>query len=289
MLDFNYKQLDTSTNFLTVGAGALWADIIPYLDKYNRSVYVMQTNNSFTVGGSVSANCHGWQPNTQPIASTVESFRLINANGELLTCSRYENQQLFSLVLGGYGLFGIILDLKLKTVPNELYKCKQYIINSSDYVNEFLRVTTDKNVRMAYGRININPQNFMNESIISTFVIDTNIKKEDISKTSFTKLRRTVFRSSVNSNYGKNLRWRAEKITARLISKKVFSRNQLLNESVEVFQNTDPRYTDILHEYFIPKDSVNQFIELLKTVIPKYDVDLLNITVRNVMKDESTF
>ena len=73
------------------------------------------------------------------------------------------------------------------------------------------------------------------------------------------------------------------------INGKKFSRNQLLNESVEVFQNRDSAYTDILHEYFIPKDRVGNFIDSLKSIIPAYKIDLLNITVRNVKKDEDAF
>ncbi len=77
MKGFNQMELDTLTNILTVGSGATWAAIIPFLDKFRRSVAVMQSNNSFSVGGSVSVNCHGWQPNSGPIASTVESFRIL--------------------------------------------------------------------------------------------------------------------------------------------------------------------------------------------------------------------
>jgi FAD/FMN-containing dehydrogenase len=62
-----------------------------------------------------------------------------------------------------------------------------------------------------------------------------------------------------------------------------------LNESVEVFQNRDTAFTDILHEYFIPKEQVKDFIDSLKRILPAYKVDLLNITVRNVKKDEDAF
>ena len=85
----------------------------------------MQSNNAFSVGGSLSVNCHGWQFDRPPIASTVESFRLMQADGTIVRCSRKENQELFSLALGGYGLFGIILDAELRVVPNERYRLEQ--------------------------------------------------------------------------------------------------------------------------------------------------------------------
>ena len=114
--------LDERANILTVGSGAVWADILPYLDAHGRSVAVMQSNNSFTVGGSLSVNCHGWQAGNGPFVTTVESFRLMTADGEVRTCSRGENAELFGLVAGGYGLFGVVLDVRLRVVPNVRYR-----------------------------------------------------------------------------------------------------------------------------------------------------------------------
>ena len=81
MLPFNQMSLDSERRLLTVGAGARWADIVPFLDHQGLAVAVMQSNNDFTVGGSLSVNCHGRQHNSRPIASTVESFRLAAAAG----------------------------------------------------------------------------------------------------------------------------------------------------------------------------------------------------------------
>ncbi len=290
MKGFHQMQLDSIHNILTVGSGALWSEIIPYLDQYRKSVAVMQSNNSFTVGGSISVNCHGWQPNSPPIASTVESFRLIKADGEIVNCSRAENTELFSLVLGGYGLFGVILDAKLRVVDNQMYKLDQEIIKSDDYIKEFTRVTIGReNVGMVYGRININPAHFMEEAILSVFTVEQAIDLQPLHEAGYAGIRRTVFRASANSDYGKNLRWNAEKLATSQVSGKKFSRNQLLNEGVEVFQNGDTNYTDILHEYFIPKDSVTLFIYALRKILPSYKVDLLNITVRNVKKDQDSY
>ncbi|MDF2190919.1 FAD-binding oxidoreductase [Paraflavitalea sp. CAU 1676] len=290
MTNFNYLELDTASNLLTAGAGARWAQIIPYLHQNGRSVAVMQSNNSFTVGGSISVNCHGWQPNSPPIAGTVESFRLINAAGQLITCDRNNHPELFSLVLGGYGLFGIIVDVRLRVVPNVMYKVQQYVIRSEDYIKKFNEVVNSgKPVGMVYGRVNINPSDFMQEAILSVFTVDSPSELVSLKETGFKDLRRAVFRGSANSGYGKNLRWKLEKWSARLIDGKSFSRNQLINEPVEVFQNTQPGYTDILHEYFIPTDSVVRFIEVLRDIIPQHKVDLLNITLRNVKQDEDTY
>lgn len=117
MLGLRQIHLDEPSNILHVQAGARWSDVLRYLHERQRSLQVMQSNNSFSVGGSLSTNCHGWQPASPPIASTVVAFRLLLADGTILRCSREEHVELFSLVLGGYGLFGIVIDAEVGFAP----------------------------------------------------------------------------------------------------------------------------------------------------------------------------
>ena len=112
MRPYKEMQIDTINNILTIGSGALWEDAINYLDKYHKSIAVMQAFSSFSIGGSISVNGHGWQKNLPPISSSIISFTLINHKGEILNCSRTENKELFSLVIGGY--LGSYLMLNLK-------------------------------------------------------------------------------------------------------------------------------------------------------------------------------
>jgi FAD/FMN-containing dehydrogenase len=93
----------------------------------------------------------------------------------------------------------------------------------------------------------------------------------------------------VGSDYGKKLRWRAEQELGEFASGKLFSRNELLNEGVEIYENREENSTDILHEYFIPASKVADFIADLQKIIPAHRADLLNITIRNVYKDEDTY
>jgi FAD/FMN-containing dehydrogenase len=52
----------------------------------------------------------------KPIIADVESLVLINADGQAITCSRRTNSELFSLVVGGYGIFGVIAAIRLRLI-----------------------------------------------------------------------------------------------------------------------------------------------------------------------------
>jgi FAD/FMN-containing dehydrogenase len=153
MLPFNGMELDESKNVLHVGAGARWSEVIPYLDRRGRSIEVMQSDNSFSVGGSLSVNCHGWQYNRPPIASTIESFRLMKADGTIVRCNRQENKDLFSLAVGGYGLFGVILDAELRVVPNERLRLQQYLVPVDEALSSFdKKLRENPGANMVYAR-----------------------------------------------------------------------------------------------------------------------------------------
>lgn len=287
---FNRMSLDAAQRILTVGAGARWHEVIPYLDARGFAVAVMQSNNDFSVGGSLSVNCHGWQNDTPPIASTVEMFRLLLASGEIVRCSRTENRELFSLALGGYGLLGVILEVDLRVVPNEYYLAETHAVAPEDYVRRYHELTRQRSdAGMAYGRISVAPDSFLREASINLLRRQTTQLPvtHTLSPEEPSLLKRLVFRSGVDSDYGKNLRWWLERKLGET-GGQLRSRNQVMNEASDHYATRDPAATDILHEYFIPADRFADFIAQARPVLLRHRPQLLNITVRNVKADSDT-
>ena len=289
MLPLKSMELDENSDVLHVDAGALWADVIPYLDRHGRSIEVVQSDNSFTVGGSLSVNCHGWQYGRPPIASTVESFHLMKAEGTVVRCSRTENKELFSLVLGGYGLFGIILDTDLHVVRNEQLRLEQVIVPLDSAMASFERKLRQRGTpRMFYARLNIRPDRMFDDVLINMFYPE----QGEIPKLTDPKLlglRRAIFRGSVRSAFSKEVRWEAETKLAPHLTGTVFSRNQLMDESADWYLDHSDATTDILHEYFLPRDGAVLFLRQARTIIRAHGADLLNVTVREVQADNDTF
>ncbi len=260
MLPLKSMELNEQTDVLHVDAGARWADVIPFLDHRGRSIEVMQSDNNFTVGGSLSVNCHGWQYGRPPIASTVESFHLMKADGTVLRCSRTENKELFSLALGGYGLFGIILDADLHVMKNERLRMEQMIVPLDSALASFDQKLHDRGTpSMFYARLNITHRRMFADVLISTFYSEQGAIP-DLRDPKLVGLRRAVFRRSAGSDFGKEVRWEAETKLAPHLAGTVFSRNQLLDESADWFSDRSDKTTDILHEYFLPRASAVTFL-----------------------------
>lgn len=291
MLPFRELKLDAERAILHAGAGARWADIIPYLDAQGWSVAIMQSNNNFSVGGSISVNCHGWQHNRPPIASSVEAVRVLQTDGAIVRCSRAENAELFALVLGGYGLMGIIIDVELRVVANERYRPDTEVMPTARYVERF-KAKVDDSAGMVYGRLCVVPgDNFLREGIMTVFRRVPSKPEEvpHLTNPNLATLRREIFRAQIGNQAGKELRWKAEKMLGESINKKFFSRNQLLNEPAELYQEGNAERTDILHEYFVPETRFEEFLAKARIILPRHACDLLNVTVRNVLEDKDSF
>ncbi len=289
MLPYKQMEIDATNNILTIGSGALWEDALKYLDKYGKSIAIMQAFSSFSVGGSISVNGHGWQKDLPPISSSVISFTLMTQDGKIINCSRQENKELFNLVIGGYGLFGIILDVKLKVVENIALQYKYVRLSPDNYISNYRKYISDNpNVNLVFGRLRISDKHFLEEATLNFFKkVEEKIPVLQNEKS--TESQRLVFRGSVNSEYGKRLRWYLETGMNKVSKNEIYSKNELLNDHVSLIENKDTSSTDLLHEYFIPERNFTQFINDIKPILKNSKIDLLNITIRGVQQDKDSY
>jgi FAD/FMN-containing dehydrogenase len=67
------------------------------------------------------------------------------------------------------------------------------------------------------------------------------------------------------------------------------TRNQLLSGDVALYVGRSDGHTDILHEYFLPDENLAAFLEIARNAIPRHQAELLNMTLRDVRRDDDTF
>ena len=65
--------LDPARRVVRVQAGISWRDIQEAIDPHDLSVSIMQSYSNFTVGGSVSVNCHGRYIGKGPLVNSVRA------------------------------------------------------------------------------------------------------------------------------------------------------------------------------------------------------------------------
>lgn len=294
MLGFNEVEYDFKSKTVRAQAGASWKKIQAVLDAYDRSVKIMQSDNIFTVGGSVSVNVHGWQTGMPPIASTIVVLKAITADGEEIKLSMSNNPQLFKAIIGGYGMFAIITEVEFTTTQNSMLKFSSEFMHPKDFITKFQQKVTDNpNAELAFGRLSVDRSNLFDEAGLFWYekVNDNSAKTQKIEQESLVAIKRAIFRASEYIDLGKKMRWSAEKIYARnLASASPTTRNNIMNSDIHVLWPLYGNKKDILHEYFIPKNEFMNFLLKLKgLLIDNYEaVNLLNVTIREVKADSIT-
>ena len=303
MRGFNRITLDEPAAVVRVESGASWHEIQKAIHP-KWAVKSMQSTDIFTVGGSISVNAHGMDHRSGSVGRTVRSMRVMLPDGTLRNVSRTEDARLFNLVVGGYGLFGVILDVELDIVPNAVYQSAREVIDYQQFVPVLAsRIEPDARVGLMYAHLSTAPQSLLRETLVYTYqeVPATGAAVPPLDEVGQVKLRRLVFNLSKQGSLAMRLKWFAEKRIEPLLESCTVSRNQALGEgeaclvsrnhpmhdSVAYLRNNLSNETDILHEYFVPRDRFVQFVDGLREIVRSAPVTLLNASVRVVHREDN--
>lgn len=284
-LDSPFVSHETGAETYRVQAGTRWHQVISALDPLGLSPKVMQSNADFGVASTFSVGAHGWPMPYGPMGSTVRSVQMLLADGSLVTASRKENSELFAAAMGGYGLIGLITELEVEAVPNQLLEPTFQTMPAADFAAAFT-VIADGSIPMAYGRLNIDREGFFDDAMLVTYRPLDGEAPPATGSGLLSHASRAIFRAQPGNEWVKRRRWGIETgIGAALAG--ASSRSSLMNEPVITLDDRDPTRTDILHEYFVAPDRFNDFIAAAKEIIPGSYQELLNITLRYVAQDST--
>lgn len=143
-------HLDSERGLLEVEGGIEWPQLIDgylSLQEGNPTAWGIAQKQTgadrISIGGTMAANGHGRGLKMKPFVSNVVSFELVDADGNIRHCSRSENQELFSLVHGGYGLFGIVSKATLQLVRRQKVQRVVEIRTVDDLISSFDKRISD--------------------------------------------------------------------------------------------------------------------------------------------------
>lgn len=273
-----------------VSGGTRWSDVIAALDPLGWSPAIMQSNNDFGVASTYSVNAHGWPVPFSGCGQSVRWVRLMDPRGEIRLLSRDQDGTLFAAAMGGYGLLGAIIEMELEAVPNQRLAPTFTPVTQSTIGPRFVEsLAADSGISMAYGRLRIDQKHFFRDGMLITYAPSAEQSGlPPVTGSGFlSNAARPVFRAQVDNEVAKELRWIFEAgIAPRLAGET--TRNMLINEPVVTLDDRDPSRTDILHEYFLPPDSLDGWLGSARDIILGSYQQLLNITLRYLAPDRDS-
>ena len=294
----NHMKYNKNSSSVTLGPGALWSNVVFYLNRFGMSPRTLQSYSTFSVGGSLSVNAHGITSDDS-VQESVLSLTLIKWDGTEVVCVKREKGEageLFSLALGGYGMFGVIVEVEMSVVPNVHLWSEMIDCSLDEFPIIYGNLLNSEDVNIKLGRIDTvsgeRCQIFVfrtqSEEEVST-VSNLPLEPREMTRTSQVMYKwilpgGKMIRSMLENAAHKALDWSEEN-----------ERNQLIFESCEPLARLYSPFheledTFVLQEFFIPKREFLAWTNNAKSIlIKKYEnVTLLNCTVRFVNEDKTT-
>lgn len=305
MKGFNKIEVNADDKTITVESGATWHDIQNRLHP-RYAVKAMQSSDIFTVGGSISVNAHGMDHRAGSVGSSIRSMRVMLDDGNIIRVSRETHPELFGMVVGGYGLFGVILDAEIDIVDNHIYRSERQLVKYRDFPHVFENeILPDPEIGLFYGHLSTARGSLLDEMILYKYTrADAGaVEIPPLGEVSGVRLRRFIFNLAKLGAVPMGIKWYLEKHIEPLIetctvalhgveppgeAACLVSRNDPMHDSVPYILGHRQDQTDILHEYFIPRGEFVPFIDGLRRIVEEHDVNLLNASVR-VIHPESNF
>ena len=299
MAKLHHMKFNKENDTVTVGPGALWSELVFYLNRFGMSPQTLQSYSTFSVGGSLSVNAHGITSD-ESLQDSVISLTVIKWDGTEVVCSRDANGEggeLFGLVLGGYGMFGVVVEVELKVQPNVHLWMEMIECTVEEFPLLYQNIVKEEDVDIKLGRIDTisgeDCQLFIfRKQMEPGMKTVSNLPLEPRQMTKSSRLMyKWVFpsmkglRPIIEGALDRALDWSDEN-----------ERNQLIYESCEPlahlyspFHEVDDSF--VLQEFFVPANKFSSWVQQSKSALTKQyaNVTLLNLTVRYVLEDKTSF
>ena len=291
MRDFHgVVALDSAARIVTVRSGTRWRELQETLDKAGLAVKIMQTYNTFTVGGALSVNAHGRYIGQGPLVRSVRQITIVLADGRIVTASPTQNAELFYGAIGGYGALGVIADVTLDLAENSRIKRQDRKMPIASYLSYFRKSVRDDST-VIFHNADIYPPAYENVHVVSFRKTNAPVTIPDrmLPKDQHAWSHRLAYSMITSWPAGK---WTREHIIDPVIfrGEPVTWRNYEASYDIsELEPDSRERDTYVLQEYFVPADSLMPFVSRMRQILQRNDVNAVNVSIRHALPDPGTY
>jgi len=298
---------DSVHGLLHIEAGADWPKIIAASHEIKTSdgtswgIRQKQTGvDAVSLGGSISANAHGRGMLMQPIGDDIENLTIVNSDGEAIACGRGQNAELFSLAIGGYGLFGVIYSATLRLAPRQRVKRVVNIIDLDDAMNTVYRRADEG---CLYGDfqfvIDAKDETFLRRGVFACYKPSTEEDSDegatsDLPPDAWLKLlklahddKRNAFKLYALHYLGTdgNHYWS----DTMQLSTYIPNYADFLDNSRTAVEGAAVKETLVIGEHYVPRDQLLKFMRQARKVLRTFGTEVIYGTIRAILRDTTSF
>lgn len=278
-------EVNVAKRTMRVQAGARWKDVQSVIDDFGLAVKVMQTYSSFTVGGSISVNCHGRYVGLGPLILSIREITLVMHDGSTLLASPTENSDVFYAAVGGYGALGIIVEAELDLAENLRIERRSKKMKLGQYLGYFRNHVRD-DPGAVFHNADMVPPKFERVRAITWNTTDKPARVAKPGKGRNLYLAERYMLWAITETPMGHLR--REYIYEPLLYLRgiVKYRNEEADYDVaELEPLSRSSKTYVLQEYFVPVERLEIFSTQMTEILGRYGVQVVNVSIRHAHPD----
>jgi FAD/FMN-containing dehydrogenase len=282
-------SLDETNRVITVQAGMTWREMQEHIDPKDLSPKIMQSFSNFTVGGSLSVNCHGDYSGLGPIVESVRAFRIVLADGSIRTASRTENRDLFDAAIGGYGGIGVIVEATLDLAQNTRLERVTHRMTVADYPAwRAANIEGNPNVILHHGVIYPGAYTSVVAEVSTLTDKPVTIPDRLAPLGTPTPFQRFLLNFVTFMPFGQFLHENVYDPLTSARSEVVWRNYEAAQDVYSLEPASRARSTYSLQEYFVPLDRFDEFVPEMARILNARRANVLNVAIRHSRADRET-
>ena len=236
------------------------------------------------------------RPHVSAVSADVVSLQLLRADGELVTCSRGRNPELFRMVVGGYGLFGVVVSVTLQLVRRQKIERVVRLLILTHLMQAFeARIRDGYTTVTSSSRLTLTRRDF-SLTAFSRATARWTTTPHPIESTaparrltggvSCTWRTSTSARPSWSSQTSTSARQASSTGTTPTRSTSISM--TITAGSTRIWARTCPA-TEMITELYVPRAQLAAFMAAVREDFLRHAVDFIYGTIRLIAKDEDAF
>jgi FAD/FMN-containing dehydrogenase len=298
VLDFDQQK-----GLVTVQGGIQWPALLAHLaqeqDERAQTWGIVQKQTGadrLSVAGALACNAHGRGLALRPIMDQVERIELVGADGLTVTASRTERPELFSLAIGGYGLFGVITSVQLRLRRRVKVRRVVALEDTASIIDRF-----EQRIRAGYlygdfqFATDATRDSFLRRGVFSTYepvrddtpltVNPTRFNPEDWARLTFYSHRYKrkafeVYSTRYLATSGQ-IYWSDSQLSAAYVDD--------YHADIDRALKTRAKASEMITELYVPRERLAAFMEDARVAIQQRKANVVYGTVRMIERDEESY
>lgn len=292
---------DAAAGLVEVEAGIEWPALIDYLESaatpgaQRWSIRQKQTGaDRLSIGGCLAANIHGRGLNMRPFIGDVESFTLVDANGNVQHCSRTCSRELFALAIGGYGLFGVIASVTLRLAPRQAMRRDVTLLELDQLMSAFAeRISAGYAFGDFQFAIDSTTSDFMNRGVFSCYLPVADATPQVDAATELSEQDWRDLLHLAHSDKAKAFECYARHYLStdgqHYWSDRLQQSTYLDGYHLDIDRTLGHCGSEVIGEIYVPRERLVDFMRAAAADFREHGVDLIYGTIRLIERDTESF